>query len=239
MIIFVVPCFNAERNLDKLASSLQSQSDDRWTCIMVDDMSEDDTWKKMIEICTNDSRFSCRKNSVKKFALRNIVETSRLFQDVADNVIIATIDGDDFLCNNDAVSIVNNEYSNGSDVVWTAHEWDINGSNISNDMPDNVDPYFWPWCSSHLRTFRCALLKKISDKNFKDEELKWFKRGYDQALMLPILSVSNKRKYIDTVCYRYNINSVSVNDRDWAEMRQISTINLVRARGFIAKKENQ
>jgi hypothetical protein len=32
---------------------------------------------------------------------------------------------------------------------------------------------------------------------------------------------------------------VSVNDRDWAEMRQISTINLVRARGFIAKKEDQ
>ena len=51
--------------------------------------------------------------------------------------------------------------------------------------------------------------------------------------MLPILSLTNRRKYIDEICYLYNINSVSVNDRDWAEMNQISTINLVRARGFL------
>jgi len=239
MIIFVVPCFNAEKNLDRLASSLSSQSDDRWHCIMVDDMSTDNTWKKMVEICTHDQRFTCRKNSVKKYALRNIVETARLFQDISSDVIVATIDGDDFLCNDDTSSIIHDEHSDGCDVVWTAHEWDINGSNISSSMPDNVDPYFWPWCSSHLRTFKCSLLKKISDRNFKDESSEWFKRGYDQALMLPLLNVSGKRKYIDKVCYRYNINSVSVNDRDWAEMRQISTINLVRARGFLSKIEDQ
>ncbi len=77
------------------------------------------------------------------------------------------------------------------------------------------------------------MLKFIKDENFKDTAGNWFERGYDQALMLPLLSLTNGRKYIDEVCYLYNIDSVSVNDRDWAEMKQIATINLVRARGFL------
>jgi len=75
--------------------------------------------------------------------------------------------------------------------------------------------------------------EKISDNNFKDHNGNWFQRGYDQALMLPLLKLTQKRKYIDEICYLYNIESVSVNDRNWAEMRQLSTINLIRARGFL------
>jgi len=232
MIIFVVPCYNAEKNLDVLCDSLKCQTDSRWHCIMIDDISTDDTWKKMIEICADDERFTCRKNAAKKYALRNIVETARLFQNFSD-VIVTTIDGDDSLCNPEAVILLHKEYEAGENVVWTAHRWDINGSNISREMPRNVDPYFWPWSSSHLRSFRGSLIGDISDANFKDVNGEWFRRGYDQALMLPILSLTDKRKYINEVCYMYNINSVSVDDRDWAEMRQISTINLVRSRGFI------
>ena len=51
--------------------------------------------------------------------------------------------------------------------------------------------------------------------------------------MLPILSLTENRAYIDKICYQYNINSVSIKDRSWEEMGQISTINTVRARGFL------
>ena len=107
--------------------------------------------------------------------------------------------------------------------------------NISRDMPAHVDPYSWPWCTSHLRTFRASMLKNISDKNFQDTSGNWFKRGYDQALMLPLLHLTDKRKYVDKVCYRHNIDSSSIpaDKRVWSEMEQISTINLVRARGFL------
>ena len=100
-------------------------------------------------------------------------------------------------------------------------------------MPSNVNPYQWPWCTSHFRTFRASLLSEISDENFKNIKGEWFERGYDQALMLPLLYLTKNRKFIEDVCYLYNIESVSVNDRDWAEMKQISTINLVRSRGFL------
>ena len=230
-VIFIVPCYNMSSNFDKLISSIISQNDDRWMCTMIDDISEDDTWNKISNLCLNNEKFHGIKNKNKKFALRNIVETSRLFQD--RDVVIAVIDGDDQLCNDDTVSLLLDEYDSGSDIVWTAHEWDINGMNISREMPDNVDPYMWPWSSSHLRTFRTSLISDISDNNFLNPSGEWFKRGYDQALMLPILSLTNKRKYIDNVCYKYNINSVSIKDRNWEESLQISTINIVRARGFL------
>ena len=52
------------------------------------------------------------------------------------------------------------EYNRDFNVVWTAHKWDINGMNISKEIPNNVDPYAWPWCSSHLRTFKSSLIRK-------------------------------------------------------------------------------
>ena len=108
--------------------------------------------------------------------------------------------------------------------------------NISRTMPENVNPYQWPWCSSHLRTFRSSLLDKIKDSNFKDWRGQWFKRGYDQALMLPILSLTKNRYFLNDVCYKYNIESVSLPaaQRDKCERDQISTVNFVRARGFVS-----
>ena len=231
-VIFIVPCYNASKNIHDLSKSLISQKDDRWMCIFIDDMSTDNTCEEITGICEKNRRFSLIRNTEKKYALRNIVEQSRMFQERSD-VVIAVVDGDDSLCNDNTVSHLISAYDSGSSVVWTAHKWDINGMNISRELPKNIDPYAWPWCSSHLRTFKPSLLKKISDKNFKNCTGEWFKRGYDQALMLPVLKVSDRNTYLPEVCYLYNINSVSISDRSWEERDQISTINIVRARGFL------
>ena len=79
-VIFIVPCFNAEENLDLLCKSLTDQRDQDWGCILIDDMSEDKTSSKIESICKLDRRFHGQINTSKKFALKNIVETSRLFQ---------------------------------------------------------------------------------------------------------------------------------------------------------------
>jgi len=229
-VLFIIPCFNAELNLENIGSSLVSQTSDSWDAIVIDDMSKDETFSKAKSF--RKDKFTVVKNSEKKYALRNIVEAAREFEDL-DDIIIAVIDGDDYLCNENTVKILIDEYKNGHDVVWTAHRWDVNNMNISKAIPDHVDPYSWPWSSSHLRTFKASLLTKVSDKNFKDNFGNWFKRGYDQALMLPILKVCNSKKYVDEVCYVYNINSVSLPFRDYEETTQISTINIVRARGFL------
>ncbi len=227
---FIIPAYNAGPNLEKLFNSLREQTDSRWSAIIIDDISEDRTFDIATELACE--KFEIIKNKEKKYALRNIVEQSRRFQEIED-VVIAVIDGDDMLCNPETVGLLISAYEDGNDVVWTGHQWDVNGLNISKPLPPGADPYSCIWSSSHLRTFKSTLLKNISNKNFKNTKGEWFQRGYDQALMLPLLHVGNDRHYIDEICYTYNINSVSIPFRDYNEMNQISTINLVRARGFL------
>jgi glycosyltransferase involved in cell wall biosynthesis len=233
-VVFIVPSYNSQKNVYTLVDSVLTQTDDNWEMILIDDMSTDDTHDAMIKMSKIDDRVSVVLNKEKKYALRNIVESSRAFQD-DDKVVIGVIDGDDSLCNPDTVKLVLDEYSKGSEVVWTAHKWDINGMNISRELDKNINPYNHPWVSSHFRTFKSTLLSSVPDDNFKNYKGSWFKRGYDQALMLPLLHVSCKNTYVDDVCYLYNIDSVSMPKRDWTEMDQISTINFVRARGFISE----
>ena len=109
-----------------------------------------------------------------------------------------------------------------------------NHLNISKQFPSvPVDPYDYPWVSSHLKTWRASVMKKICNKNFQNLEGEWFIRGYDQALYLPILHIAKKIKHIDEICYLYRINSKSISVRDWNEKMQMDTVRLVRARGFI------
>lgn len=229
--IFITPCFNASKNLTRLAKSVDPQQGD-WHHHIVDDMSTDDTCDTLTQHLS--SKRTLTRNIEKKYALRNIIEVARAYQD-DDDVVIATIDGDDQLCNDNTTRILQREYESGADVVWTAHKWDTNGMNISRPMPSHVDPYSWAWCSSHLRTFRSSLLRQISDDNFKDYKGQWFRRGYDAALMLPLLHLTSRRVYTPQICYLYNLDteSIPLEERNWAERDQLSTINFVRARGFV------
>jgi hypothetical protein len=105
--------------------------------------------------------------------------------------------------------------------------------NISRDLPENINPYQYPWVSSHLKTFKANVFKKIKKENFQDLDGNWFERGYDQALYLPILHLASERKFINEICYLYRINSNSLKVRAWKEKNQMDTIRLVRSRGYI------
>ena len=62
----IIPCFNAEMNLDLLTNSLLAQKNHNWKCILVDDMSTDDTWKK-IKTISDDAKdkFQAIRNTEK------------------------------------------------------------------------------------------------------------------------------------------------------------------------------
>jgi len=232
-IVFIVPMFNAAPHVGELIKSLQEQTNPNWEAILIDDISEDDTIFMANHCSGNDERITVISNKEKKWALKNVVDNAR---NANLNDIIAVLDGDDALCNEKTVDLILNEYQDDDvGTVWTGHKWDINNINISKELPDNppVNPYEYPWVTSHLKTFRASLIHNIHDDNFKDMYGDWFKRGYDQALYLPLLYLSKKRKYIDEVCYLYRINSNSMKHREWKEQDQLNTVKLVRARGFI------
>lgn len=234
-VVFIVPMFNAAPHVGELIKSLQTQSNHNWEAVLIDDMSDDDTIFMVNHTVGNDKRFKFFVNKEKKYALKNVVEHATNAAKEKD-CIIAILDGDDALCNINTVDLILNAYLDDEvGTVWTAHKWDINNMNISKELPENirVNPYEYPWVSSHLKTFRSRLILEINEANFKDLDNNWFKRGYDQALYIPLLYLSIKRKYIDEVCYFYRINSNSMKHREWKEQDQLNTVKLVRARGFI------
>lgn len=235
-VTYIVPGFNFRDNIKALLQGFREQANTNFSVEIIDDVSDDDTRKEYLhQIDLERLPFSCAftRNEEKKFALRNIVEMA-LTKD--DNDIIAVVDADDCLCSPAATDLILDAYNDGADIVWTAHRWDVDPNmNVSKQLPANVDPYQYPWCASHLRTFRVKDLKLVNLVNFKDACGSWFQRGYDQALMLPLLKIASDRRYIDTVCYLYKIDSCSIpkNERNYNEVRQLTTVAFVRARGFV------
>ncbi len=234
-LTFLTPTFNASYQLRECYDSLQEQNNQNWQWIVLNDMSTDDTGDIADEISNNDPRVKVYHHKDKKYALKGIYDS--LNTDFAEENfdVIAILDGDDALCNENTVDLILSEYQKNKelDALWTCHSWDINGLNISKDLPGNINPYHYPWVSSHLKTFRLEAFKKINEDNFKDLDACWFERGYDQALYLPILFVAKKRKFLNEICYMYRINSNSLRTRAAKEKNQMDTIKLVRSRGFV------
>ena len=238
-IVFISPTYNASFHLSELYESLREQSNKHWSWVILNDMSNDDTLEIANNIAKSDElkRVTIVNHIEKKFALKGIVDYLQSnYTSTHADTIVAIVDGDDALCNENTVDLVLKEYNDNQEleVLWTAHSWDINGMNISRDMPGNINPYQYPWVSSHLKTFKLGILQMISNENFKDLDGNWFERGYDQAIYLPLLHLAKSRKFLNEICYLYRINSNSLKVRDWKEKSQMDTIRLVRARGYVA-----
>ena len=235
-VCFVTPTYNASFHLDECYESLKEQNSPNWEWVILNDMSNDDTFDIATRIAGSDKlgRVTVVNHDHKKFALKGIYDYLKNYNDFSEQ-IIAILDGDDALCNENAVDLILKEYSVNPDLeaLWTSHSWDINGMNISQDIPIKINPYQYPWVSSHLKTFKVNVFKRIKKENFQDLNGKWFERGYDQALYLPILYLAKERKFLNEICYLYRINSNSLKVRDWKEKCQMDTIRLVRSRGCI------
>lgn len=233
---FISPTYNSSFQLRDLYDSLKEQTNKNWNWVILNDMSTDDTYDiaKEIEAADELERVTVINHKEKKYALRGIYDYLSSYNDHSE-AIIAIVDGDDALCNENTVDIILKEYNDNKDLeaLWTAHTWDINSMNISAEIPGNINPYHYPWVSSHLKTFKANVFKKIHSNNFKDLDGQWFERGYDQALYLPILHIAKKRKYLNEICYLYRLNSNSLKIRNWKEKDQMDTVRLVRARGYV------
>jgi len=238
-LYFITPSYNASTHLPDLYESLCEQTDKNWQWIILNDMSLDNTFDVAKDIEQKDplKRITVINHSEKKYALKGIYDQLQNLKNSTDpkNTIIAIVDGDDSLCNECTVDIILNNYNkdNDLDALWTAHSWDINSQNISNSMPEKINPYHFPWVSSHLKTFRLSTFLKIKEDNFKDLNGQWFVRGYDQVLYLPILHIAKNRKYVDDICYLYRINSNSILHREDGERKQLNAVKLIRSRGYI------
>ena len=171
-VVFISPMYNASSHLKDLIDSIKEQKNPNWEHVIVDDMSTDNSFELANQLADCDKRFKIIKNTEKCYALKNVIREARNYQD-SSKVVVAVIDADDALCNENTVDLLLNMYSDDDEVdtIWTAHSWDINSMNISKELPESppVNPYEYPWCTSHLKTWRgCILKATLHLKHFLD-----------------------------------------------------------------------
>jgi len=245
--VFVSPMYNASKYVGQMISSLISQSYDNWKVIIIDDCSATEEKSKSKKIISSfQDLLSNLDNDPKKITVHwNDEDPNRGKQWEVSNVlfgisqcddddIICRIDADDWLTENDALSILNMIYNqSGADALWTAHRWGFSDKNISGPMSNDVDPYKHPWVSSHLKTFRKRLLNDVKDENYRGEDGNYIRRAGDQAIYLPALYNAKIKGFIPRVMYHYTINDVPETYQTSDAIFQRDEAVFLRERGYV------
>ena len=235
--VFIMPAYNAQETIGRSILSVWMQTHPNWKIIVLDDMSTDSTVdtvkniKKMLG--ADDNKIQLIVNKTKKWEVANIVEGLKHCE---SSDIVCRLDGDDWLCDIDALTIINHRYdTTGVSALWTAHRWSFSNQNISAALPREANPYLHPWVSSHLKTFKKSLVEAVPDDNFRGPDGDYFKRIGDQALYLPVLyRASGNWHYEPIVAYHYTIDMQPQTFQTDDAKFQKQEAEFLRMRGFVA-----
>ena len=102
--------YNCEVFIERSLYSIMSQQFTDFTCYIFDDMSTDNTAKKVEDIIKNDSRFIFIKNSKKLYQPGNYDLVIR-HMNLSDEEICVEVDGDDWLPNSNVFGKIAEIYS--------------------------------------------------------------------------------------------------------------------------------
>jgi glycosyltransferase involved in cell wall biosynthesis len=203
--------YNHKDWIEKCLMSCIDQNYKNFEVILIDDISNDGTH----EICESiGSKFSNRvkiiQNQEKIYSqLRNISNLTKLSK---DGSVVISVDGDDFLKDNDVLNKLNSVYNTGD--VWMTYgryeEFPYGSIPPYREYPKEIieSNCFreYNWLASHLKTYRKELFLKINEDDFKFENGEWFDVTGDQAFMFPMLEMSAERsRFVDDILYCYNV----------------------------------
>lgn len=207
----IIPVFNSEKWIGKCIDSVLSQSYSNWKCVIIDDNSNDKTIeviKEKLQNCKLSSNFKVMQRISNVGALENIVYGINLICDNDEDVIVL-LDGDDWLASNDVLEYLNSIYQDPN--IWLTYGQYIRVSSntLGNNKPlVNTRNYRaeGDWYTSHLRTFKYKIWKRIRNEDLKMANGKFYSMAWDLAILYPLIEMSgmNRIKYIDKVLYCYN-----------------------------------
>ncbi len=191
--VFVVPCYNAEKTIERMLASVYYQTYDNWLILIRDDLSTDNSINKIEEFSiknnipyliqssneeitkeeANNAKIICWKNNEKYWEVKNVLSMTRS-EFLNENDILLRLDGDDFLCDLCALQDINFIYEQtGCDCLWTNHRWDHKFyKNISGPIPGG---YMVKYSESPLEEIE--LVKFNNDKNIYE----WSKNNWNTS----------------------------------------------------------
>ena len=208
----IVCCYNVEKWVTTTIKSIKNQTYRNFECIVVDASSTDGTVDKIRQSIEGDSRFKLTINEDRKYPLQNQFDVFKNW-DAGDEDIVVTVDGDDWLYNNQVLQYINDVYTeNNITLTYGSYVSYPQGTKSQLRMyPENIidgtDYRNYDFLSSHLRTFKYKVFKHLKkDDLLSSWDNNFYTKAGDYALMIPLLEISGDKIYfIDKPLYVYNV----------------------------------
>lgn len=210
----IIPLYNVEKWIKVCLRSVRIQSYKNFECIILDDISTDNTSEIIKKEIANDPRFKLISNTEKAFALKNIYDGINFSNPKSEDIII-TLDGDDWLAGKDVLKKLNEIYNQQACWITYGSYAEYPGNRrgkFSKKIPDHVIATAsfrkHEWCSSHLRTFKFHLWNRIKKADLLDSEGQFYRMTWDLAFMFPMLEMASfKSHYVEDIMYIYNVDN--------------------------------
>ncbi len=223
--------YNCEVFIERSLYSIMSQQFTDFTCYIFDDMSTDNTAKKVEDIIKNDSRFIFIKNSKKLYQPGNYDLVIR-HMNLSDEEICVEVDGDDWLPNSNVLGLINETYKDEN--VWMTsgsfrYSNGTQGFSVAPIKFSNIRKQ--NFTLSHLRTWKSWLWKKIEQEDLKDSDGNYWTVAGDLSFMFPMFEMSGEKNYkhIPTITYIYNEKN-PLNDHKVNMDKVNSVVNIIRGK---------
>ena len=232
----IVPFYNVEKWIKVCIRSVKAQNYKDFQCVLLDDMSTDDTAKIVREEIGDDPRFTFVQCQEKAYALKNIYDGIALSEPDSEDIIV-TLDGDDWLARKDVLYLLNQAYQN-TDCRMTYGSYVEYPGGRKGKFAKRIPPEWIsqrllrkaPWQASHLRTFKHDLWKRIKVEDLQDPDGNFYRMAWDLAFMFPMLEMAgSKSLYIADPLYVYNVSN-PLNDHKIDNQLQVRTENEIRQR---------
>ena len=214
MILFriVVPTYNAEKWVGKTIQSIKEQDYPNFKCTIINDISTDQTLDVINAEIAGDNRFDTITNTKKGYPLGSIFNGIQHQQDIQDEDVIITLDGDDWFANERVLSTLADIYEKtgclmtyGSYQDYPSGERGRACRQIAQEVIDNNSFREAPWVTSHLRTFKYILWRNIKLTDLRDEQGEIYKMAGDLAMMFPMLEMAAERsQFVEDILVIYN-----------------------------------
>lgn len=212
----IIAAYNCDKWIENNLNALLKQKFTDWDAVVLDDCSSDSTPERIKKFTVGHTNIKAIFNSNRIGALHNQVIGIEHLQPEDEDVIII-IDGDDWLKNENSLSIVAKTYGE-SDVWMTYGNYEIYPSGKKGGtcmpIPPDYNPRISKWIFSHLRTFKFFLYKNLSrdDFRFTGTDVFYMTSG-DGAIMRPLAEFAGEEHigFIDKPLLVYNfINPLGV-----------------------------